>query len=205
MFHVKQDGSAGFDVSRETAERLTAYAALVRKWNPAINLFSRNDLTQLETRHIADALQLAAWLPADLTEAIDLGSGGGIPGVVLAVVTRAHWHLVESDKRKAAFLAEAARVTGANITVHACRIEQLELPAVIVVTARALAPLPLLLQLAHRFIRPDGFLLAPKGRTADAELTEASRQWHMNVERSASKTDLAAYILKISEVRHVRI
>lgn len=202
---MKHDDTVFGDVSRETAERLSLYANLVRRWNPAINLFSRNDLANLEPRHIADALQLRTWLPADLEMAIDLGSGGGIPGMVLAIATGAHWHLVEADKRKAAFLVEAARVIEADVTVHACRIENLTLPPARVVTARALAPLPLLLELAHLFIRNDGFLLAPKGRTADAELTQAAQQWQMKLERVASTTDPTASILKISEVRHGRL
>ncbi len=201
MFHVKQPTAQDLDVSRETLNRLTIYVSAVERWSRAINLFSRADLAHIWPRHIADALQLRTLIPPGIDRAIDLGSGGGIPGVVLAIVTNIPFHLVESDTRKCAFLREAARETGAPITVHNCRIEAAEILPAPLITARALAPLPLLLSLAERFLTPDSIFLAPKGETAHAELTEAQKGWHMRVACIPSSTNPAASILKISEVR----
>lgn len=192
-----------FVVSRETEDRLRAYADLLTRWNRTINLVSRNDIADVWNRHIEDVLQLVPLLPPNLTDAIDLGSGAGLPGLVLAIATNCHFHLIESDQRKAAFLGEATRITGAQTTVHACRIETATIPRVRLVTARALAPLSTLIELALPFLDQDGSLLAPKGQTAEAELTAAQTRWHMRVERIASVTSPAATILKITEVSRV--
>ncbi len=118
-----------------------AIVALLVKWNPTIRLVSPPDLAAIWPRHIADSLQLLPLIPAGLDGAIDLGSGGGLPGLVLAIATGIHFDLVESDSRKAAFLSEAAIATRAPVTVHASRIEEVRLPRGGLVTARALAPL----------------------------------------------------------------
>jgi len=187
----------------DAADRLQIYAAALRHWNGRINLVSRADAADLWHRHIADCAQLAALLPDVPGDIVDLGSGAGLPGLVLAIVADRHVRLVESDQRKAAFLREAARLTGASVTVHAVRAQALQVPPAAVVTARALAPLPALLPLAHRLLRPDGYGLFPKGRAAEDELTAAANGWHMRVERFASQTDAAATILRISELRPV--
>jgi len=183
-------------------ERLEGYVALLLTWNPTINLISKRDLPEIWQRHIADALQLVRLIPANADRAIDLGSGGGLPGMVLAIATNLPFDLVESDQRKAAFLREAARICSAPVKVHAARVESASLAPAPLVTARALAPLPKLIALAHPFLAPGGMLLAPKGRNAEAELTEAQRQWHMRVHRTESVTDPTASILQITEVTH---
>jgi 16S rRNA (guanine527-N7)-methyltransferase len=203
MFHVKQPSPADLNVSRETMERLTIYASLVERWNPAINLFSRNDVQHIWARHITDALQLLPYIPPTPSHAIDLGSGGGIPGLVLAIASNIPFHLIEGDMRKCAFLREAARETNAPATIHNMRIEAAAAPAAPLVTARALAPLPRLLSLAAPFLTAEGVFLAPKGKTALVELTEAQKEWHMRVECFPSATHPAAFILKMSEVRRV--
>ena len=203
MFHVKHPPAKPFNVSRETQKRLAIYVGLIERWNPAINLFSRSDIAQIWPRHIEDALQLVPLIPDEISHAIDLGSGGGIPGVVLAIVTGIPFHLVESDTRKCAFLREAARETAAEITVHNDRIEAVKLGTAPLITARALAPLPRLIELASRFMAPETIFLAPKGKTADVELTDAQKEWHMRVECTQSTTNPAAFILKMSEVRRV--
>jgi len=198
---VKHATPASLDVSRETYERLALYVAAIERWSRAINLFSRADLANIWERHIADALQLRVHIPSSVDRAIDLGSGGGIPGIVLAIATDIPFALVESDVRKCAFLREAARETAAPVVVHTARIEHLTLKPAPLVTARALAPLPRLLGLVEPFLAEGGLFLAPKGETARMELTQAQKEWHMRVEACPSSTNPAASILKISEVR----
>lgn len=200
---MKQPGDGADVVSRETTDRLRQFTDLLLRWNRTINLISRKDESSVWERHVLDALQLVPLMPPGVTRAVDLGSGAGFPGLVLAIASEAHFHLIESDQRKSAFLREAARLTGASATVHAARIETVHLPPVALVTARALAPLVDLIGLAQPFLAENGMLLAPKGSNVEAELTAARPQWHMRVERAPSTTNPAATILQITEVRRV--
>ncbi len=190
-------------VSRETAARLDRFLDLVRTWNRTINLVGRQDEAQLRQRHLDDSLSLLPYLPAGFERAIDLGSGGGFPGLVLAIATGRPFDLVESDQRKAAFLREAARITDAPATVHAARIEAVRLEPAPLVTARALAALPALLAWAVPLLAPGGVCVFPKGRTAEQELTEARRQWHMRVEHWSNPLAPDARILRLSEISRV--
>ncbi len=200
VFHVKQVAEPSPSVSRETMQRLTVFAELLGRWNTRINLVGRSEISNLWPRHIADALQLSVLIPRGTARAIDLGSGAGFPGLVLAIATDLPFDLIEADHRKAAFLREAARVTKAPVTVHAARIEAVNLPPAPLVTARALAPLSALLEYSHRLISPGGVALFPKGLGADRELTEAEVTWNMRVERFRSQTDMEGTIFKLSEV-----
>ncbi len=196
------------DVSRETAERLASYCQLVRKWSPAINLISRSDLEHLEQRHILDSLQLSHFLPKTKANWTDIGSGGGLPGIVLAIVAKekspeVSFQLIESDQRKAAFLRTAARTLELNVKVHASRSEDLEPLNANIVSARALGSLDMLLRHTSRHLGPNGRGLFMKGRTHDEEITEASQKWSFEVERFVSLTDDAARILLISDLHHV--
>jgi len=190
-------------VSRETSERLAELAALIRSWNPRINLVSPADLPRLEERHLEDSLQLAAFLPPGETRLVDLGSGGGLPGLVLAAVVDRPVHLVEADRRKAAFLSTAAGQLGLrHVTVHPSRIEAVRLPGPAgIVTARALAPLPRLLGYAAALLGEGGVAVFPKGRQVDAELTEAAQSWTFELERFPSRTDPHASILRFARLR----
>ena len=191
-------------VSRETAERLEGFVALLHRWNGAINLVAERELANVWQRHIADSLQLAPLLPPADGALVDLGSGGGFPGLVLAVATGREAHLVEADRRKATFLMEAGRVLGlTRVHVHAVRIEAAQLPAATILTARALAPLSILLGYAYRILAPSGIAVFPKGRTAAEELTAATRDWTMRVEQFPSRTDSSATIFRISEIHPV--
>lgn len=190
-------------VSRETADRLDRFLTLVLAWNRTINLVGKQDEAQLRQRHLEDSLALLPHLPEGFERAIDLGSGGGFPGLVLAIATGRHFDLVEADQRKAAFLREAARITGAPASVHAVRIETARLPPAPLVTARALAPLPTLLAWAAPLLAPGGVCVFPKGRTAGEELTEARRQWHMRVEQWSNPLAPDARILRLSEISRV--
>lgn len=185
----------------DLATRLSAFKALLLTWNARINLVSAGDAANLDQRHIADSLQLLPLLPPRGCCA-DLGSGAGFPGLVLAAAEPERaWHLVESDRRKAAFLAEAARSMGLrNVTIHASRLEATTLPPLAALTARALAPLDVLLGHASRFLAPGGVAIFPKGRGVEAELTEALQGWTLRAERLPSATDAAATILRLSEI-----
>ena len=182
--------------------RLAAYRDLLLRWNATINLVSARTAAEVDSRHIADSLQLVPLLPPEGPIA-DLGSGGGLPGIVIA----AAWpdreiHLVESDRRKAAFLIEAAGTLGLKqVKIHATRIEAATLRPLAAITARALAPLDALLAHAARFLAPGGIAIFPKGRAAEQELTSASAHWHFTAERFTSRTDPEATILRLSEIR----
>lgn len=191
------------DAARDA--RLATYRDLLLRWNATINLVSARTAAEVDQRHIADSLQLLPLLPAEGPIA-DLGSGAGLPGLVIAAaLPERDVHLVESDRRKAAFLIDAAGRMGlAGVKVHAQRIERAALPPIAAVTARALAPLDLLLGFAARFLAPDGIAVFPKGRTAEEELTSASAHWHFTTERFDSRTDPEATILRLSEIRRAR-
>ncbi|WP_376098382.1 16S rRNA (guanine(527)-N(7))-methyltransferase RsmG [Roseomonas sp. CCTCC AB2023176] len=183
--------------------RLEAFLSLFLRWNSRINLAAERDGPAIRQRHVVDSLQILGLLPPGNLPAADLGTGGGFPGLVLAIAQPERpWHLVESDRRKAAFLTSAAaELSLRQVWVHAERIETVALPPVAVVTARALAPLPDLLAYAARLLAPDGVAILPKGRTAEAELTAAAPDWTMQVERFASRTDPDATLLRLSGIR----
>lgn len=200
---MKHLEASDFGVSRETDQGLGDYLALLRRWTARINLVADAPDAMLWERHIIDSLQLAPLLadarPGPL---VDLGSGAGFPGLVLAAATGCETHLIESDRRKCAFLTEAVRTLGlTQVHIHPSRIEATILPPAAIVTARALAPLATLLPHAHRILAPDGIAVFPKGRTAEQELTEAAPAWMMRIERFPSRTDPAATILRLSEIR----
>ena len=190
-------------VSRETADRLQAYLDLLTLWQARINLVAASTLADPWRRHILDSGQLFGLAPSEAKVWVDLGSGAGLPGMVLAIMGAPEMHLVESDLKKAAFLREAARVTGTSVQVHAVRIEQAKLPPPDVVTARALAPLDKLLDLASRHLVPGTICLFAKGETAPAELTDASRHWHMKHDVISSLSDPRGQVLRLREVVRV--
>lgn len=190
-------------VSRETLERLTLYADLLTRWQAKINLVGPGTLPDLWQRHMLDSAQMAPYLPEG--PLLDLGSGAGFPGLVLAIMTGQPMHLVESDARKCAFLREAARVTGAlNVTVHNKRIESIPPFPVAAVTARALASLDKLLNWAAPFLQQRSQCLFLKGKIVDEELTQAGEHWNMAVRRVPSLSDPSGLILILSEVHRGR-
>ncbi len=196
---------ATLSVPRDVAARLAVYADLLRRWQPRINLVGSATLDDLWRRHFHDSAQLLPWLgPGPL---LDLGSGAGFPGLVLAILRAADadTHLVESDGRKVAFLREVARATGTRVILHPCRIEQLPAFPVDTVTARALAPLPRLLQMAAPFLSPASQCLFLKGQKLEDELTDAGKDWKMRVERIPSHSDPDGIILRVKEVYRGRV
>ncbi|MGC2854677.1 16S rRNA (guanine(527)-N(7))-methyltransferase RsmG [Novispirillum sp. DQ9] len=188
-------------VSRETLDRLQAYADLLVKWQKSINLVGRSTLGDLWRRHMLDSAQLHPLLPEGARTLVDFGSGAGFPAMVLAILGVPDVHMIESDVRKGAFLREVARVTGVPVTVHSKRIEAMDAFPADVVSARALAPVAQLLDFAAPFLGPQTRCLFLKGQNVEAELTEAYTMWKMTVERHPSRTESAASILRLSEVR----
>jgi len=191
-------------ISAAASERLARFAKLLLRWNKRINLVSRADEAALWDRHISDSAQLVGLLPARTGTLIDLGTGAGLPGLVIAILTTWRVHLVESDQRKAAFLREAARETRTDVSIHVARAEALRIAPAEVVTARALGQLDRLLSLAAPLLVPGGICLFPKGRNVSEELTAAEAEWQMRVERFPSQTDPLATLLRISEIERVR-
>jgi 16S rRNA (guanine527-N7)-methyltransferase len=179
------------------------YVDLLRKWNATINLVSAADMPLLWPRHIEDSLQLGTIAGPLPSRAIDLGSGAGFPGLILAIAFGIEVDLIEQDQRKAAFLREAVMVTGAPARVHAMKIERAKIPPAPLVVCRALAPLPVLLRLARPLLTDDGFCLFHKSNAIEPEITEAERHWSMRIERLPSRTDPNGLILRVSELRPV--
>jgi 16S rRNA (guanine527-N7)-methyltransferase len=190
-------------VSRETAARLDRFVALLLDWQRRINLIAPSTEAKAWTRHVADSLQLLALAP-EARRWVDLGSGGGFPGLVIACALAdtegAEVHLVESNAKKAAFLREASRATGAPAVIHAARIEDFVDNApegLEVVTARALAPLVDLLASAYPLLQRGASGLFPKGQAAASELTDAGKRWKIRASLEVSRTDPQARIVVV--------
>lgn len=194
-----------FDVSRETLDRLRRYESLLRKWNPAINLVSNGTLQDLWARHFLDSAQLFSMASLSEGRWVDLGSGGGFPGLVIAILASekapsVQVTLVESDLRKSAFLSTVARDIGLQVAVLSERIESLDPLNADVLSARALAPLPGLLGFAQLHLKPDGTALFPKGASWRDEVAEARGRWVFMVDPIPSLTDPASVVLNIQGV-----
>jgi len=196
--------TAGFatltGVSRETLARLEAYADLLRRWSGTINLVGRDTLDDLWRRHFLDSAQLLEYVPPGAASLVDLGSGAGFPGLVLAVLGVPGVELIEADSRKVSFLREAARVTDTRIAIHARRSEAVPAHPVDLVTARACAPLDRLLPLAERFIGSDTRCLFLKGARVEEELTALREAWTMAASCHRSRTDPRGVVLILDRV-----
>jgi 16S rRNA (guanine527-N7)-methyltransferase len=187
-------------VSRETLERLVAYADLLTRWSARINLVGRDTLPDLWRRHILDSAQLYPLVPKAAQNLLDLGSGAGLPGLVMAILGVPGVELVEADTRKSAFLREAARITGAKVTIRPCRIQAVPAHPADIVTARACAPLDRLLDLAEPFLAPGTICLFPKGERFAEELTLARKGWTMSLSVEQSLSDRRGVILRLQQV-----
>lgn len=195
-------------VSRETQTKLQQLLDLLCRWNRTINLVSTNSLHQGWTRHILDSAQL--WTVSRTTGGtwLDLGSGGGLPGLVIALIAKEkdplmRLKLVESDQRKCVFLSEAARQLALDVNICNHRIEDLGTCAASVVSARALAPLAVLIGHAKLQLSQTGVALFPKGQNFGAELASAREQWHFDCEVIESRTESTAVVLRIENIEHV--
>ena len=193
------------DVSRETIDQLKVLEAELQRWQAVKNLVGPGTLNDVWTRHIVDSLQLLEAAP-DAKKWLDLGSGAGFPGLVIAIAGKSRGlsvDLVESNSRKCAFLRHVARVTGTKVAVHEARLETV-IPAFVgrvdVVSARALASLSKLVEWTEPLLKAGTIGLFPKGRDVDTELTEATRSWKLETEILPSQTDSEARILRITSI-----
>ena len=198
----------GVNVSRETYESLSAFAELVRKWTPKINLIASSTVSDIWERHIVDSAQIYGFSPKKYAHWVDIGSGGGFPGIVMAVMGKelqpdAQFTLIESDQRKATFLRTAVRELHLNVTVIADRIEKTEPQMADVVSARALSTLSALIPLVGRHLTPDGRAILHKGKRAQEEIAEARLSWRFDLEESPSLTDLEGQVLVIQRISRV--
>ena len=198
---------AAFGVSRESYERLMTLQKLLLSWQNHINLIAPSTIPDLWNRHIIDSLQLLPLIPKATRSIADLGSGGGFPSLVLAATQNAVVHFYEANAKKTAFLQEALRQMKVTGHVHRQRLEPLtaplQMPDVQIVTARAFAPMPLLLSLAEPFMRGGATALFHKGQESDTELTEAAKTWKISYQKHRSITDSNSVILEIKEIAHV--
>ncbi len=201
------DQLSRFNVSRESLDRLEIYVRLLLEWQKHINLIAPSTIGVVWQRHVIDSLQLLPYLPQGTTAIADLGSGAGLPALILAATQPATVHMYEANAKKAAFLSEALRQMKCAGVVHRERLEPqkapAEMPKVQVVTARAFAPLPLLLNLASPFLQAGAIGLFHKGQDIDTELNEAARTWQITSESHTSVTDPLAVILAVKEITHV--
>jgi 16S rRNA (guanine527-N7)-methyltransferase len=193
-------------VSRETLARLKAYADMLLDWNERHTLVARSTLPDLWQRHFWDSAQLAPLVPDTAKTLADLGSGAGFPGLVLAAMRpELAVTLHEATTKKCAFLQAAADRMGLRVAIENARMEDLPPRPFDVVTARACAPLPQLLEYAHRFMSPKSVCLFLKGQNVGSELTEAAKYWNIDVSQVPSQTDPSGAIVTVRELgpRHV--
>lgn len=191
-------------VSRETLGRLIRYATLLEEWNTHHNLVSRTSMVNLWGRHMWDSAQIAGLIPAAAGTLVDLGSGAGFPGLVLGMMRpELRITLIEATGKKCRFLQAVAADLGLNTRVLNCRIEEAASQTFDVITARACAPLPLLLSYAQRFWGGGTRALFHKGQNLALELTEAHKSWRIEVEQHSSRSDPSGVILEIRELRRV--
>jgi 16S rRNA (guanine527-N7)-methyltransferase len=209
MSDVPELSVGGLSVSRETFAALQALEALVRRWTPAINLVSKSTLPHLWTRHIVDSAQLFSLCPESAETWVDIGSGGGFPGLVIAILAREtrpslRVTLVESDLRKATFLRHAAQALKLDVKVESQRIESLAPLHADVLSARALASLPELVAIASQHLQPNGLAIFPKGARFQEELAQARERWAFDVDTRPSLSDGEAAILVIRSIHRAR-
>lgn len=198
----------GVDVSRETMDRLKTYETLLKKWNPAINLVAKSTLADAWDRHIEDSAQIYRLAERNAGHWVDLGSGGGFPGMVIAILGMDNENpfkttLVESDSRKCTFLRTVAREIGVKANVLSERIEDVDPLGADILSARALSDLSTLLSFADRHMASTGQALFMKGATWQKELNTAQTAWHFDHEVVKSKTENGPAILRISGVARV--
>ena len=196
-------------VSRETLERLEAYIALLTKWQGTLNLIGPRSLSDVWHRHVLDSAQLIDLAPTKAETWLDVGSGAGFPGLVLAVLGAGSVILLEKDSRKCSFLREAIRVTGAKAQIVESRVEDIEeigqerrpFSPPHVITARAVAPLDKLLSMVAPLCSPETVCLFPRGQDVERELTLIAKYTNIIVDKLPSRTAPGAAILRIKGLR----
>ncbi len=196
------------DVSRETLERLDLYAALLAKWNPSINLVAKSTLGELWTRHFLDSAQILNLADPGPHHWVDLGTGGGFPGLIVAILAAekrpdVKMTCVESDLRKATFLRTVCRETGITCDVISKRIEDIAPLKADIISARALASLDKLLGFSQQHLKPEGIAIFLKGAGYREEVDEARKYWGFSMQTVPSKTDNKATILTLGDLQRV--
>jgi 16S rRNA (guanine527-N7)-methyltransferase len=195
-----------FDVPRETMERLDAFVRLLREESRNQNLVSAASLANIWQRHVLDSVQLLKWCPAPATSWIDLGTGAGFPGLLVAALHGCRVTLVEERKLRAEFLRRAALLLGVDVRtdIVASRVERMDRRVFDVISARAFAPLPKLLELGARFSTAKTRWILPKGRNARSELDAALSSWQGDFRIEPSLTDPQAGIIVATGVKRKR-
>ncbi len=194
------------NVSRETLDRLQLYAALLVKWQKSINLVGNSTLDDLWRRHFLDSAQLASIISGNAGEhplCVDMGAGGGFPGLVLAAMGVGNWTLIESDTRKCVFLNEVVRQCEISATIRHQRVEGIEDLQADIVTARAFAPLDRLLAYSEPIMKEGGTAIFPKGQRHQTEILAAKAEWSFDLTEYDSATDEDGKILIIQKVKRV--
>ena len=191
------------DVSRETMERLERYVGLLLKWQRAINLIGPNTAQDVWRRHILDSGQLMAHLPITSGPVVDIGSGAGLPGMVLGIMGVPEVHLIDSDYRKCAFLHEASRVTETSVQIHNARVEMARIAPAAIVMARAVAPLKRLIDLTQSISKQNTVFFFFKGKDFRNELTEVKNNWNMSLDVIPSYSSTEGVILKMRSLTRV--
>jgi 16S rRNA (guanine527-N7)-methyltransferase len=198
---------AASHVSRETLGRLKLFASLLEDWNARLNLVSAGSLPDVWRRHIWDSAQLIDLIPTEVSSLVDLGSGAGFPGLILAILLRERGNvrtvLYEATTKKCSFLNEAAVRTGAPVEIRNGRIENADREPFDALTARACAPLEKLLSYAQAFQGANTINLFLKGQSVAVELTKARKSWTLDAIRHPSRSDPSGAILEVRELRHV--
>jgi 16S rRNA (guanine527-N7)-methyltransferase len=198
MDSTKQTASGATNVSRETLEK---YVALLLKWNQKINLIGASTESEIWERHIEDSLQLVPIIPKDATSIVDLGSGAGLPGLVVASQVSIPITLIERDQRKCAFLAEAIRICEfSHVTLSNSDANNSQGKYTVII-ARALASIDKLLAIANSMIMENSICFFPKGKTFVTEITEARAHWDFDVEVIPSLIQKDSVILKITNLK----
>lgn len=190
-----------YQLSPDAMERLEHYVQLLLKWNVKINLIGKTTESDIWERHIVDALQLLKYIPQSAKTLTDFGTGAGIPGVILALTGKLeHIHLIESNRKKCAFLNEAASLATGQVTIHAERIENLAPWASDIITARALAPLNQLASLTYPFTKTETILLLHKGKQVAEEIEKWHQDWGGDVIRHQSQTSTLSTVIEIKNM-----
>jgi 16S rRNA (guanine527-N7)-methyltransferase len=187
-------------VSRETFERLSLYHDFLLKWQNKVNLISPDTIAHAWQRHFLDALQLLPLITNINAKIIDLGTGAGFPGMVLAIAGATNVHLIESDTKKILFLREVARITDTNVMLHHGRIEEKLTSPGDIITSRACSPLGTLLQLASNYVSHETICLFHKGKNYSKEIDDANIHWSFIPDIVESITDSQSAILKLTSI-----
>ena len=194
-------------VSRETIDRLEVYAGLLEKWNSTINLVSKNTINQMWKRHFLDSAQLWPHIPSETKTLVDIGSGAGFAGLVLAIIgmeksPNMKFTLIESDSRKCAFMRNVSREINLDVQIITKRIEEVTDIKADVITARALATVSQLLEYSKNILKDNGVCLFLKGNACSDELKIAKESWVFLSSQSQSITHAAGCVLRLMEIKH---